>query len=359
MTSRSPSQFIVTSPAGLEADARQELRRILPGASFQPLFLKGNVLMLVTLSEEEVVESVREADTTVVASITPVQRQIAVSPTADSFADVAAAAGDVGRMEAGETFVVRCRRRGSHGWQARDLEKAVAAILERTSGAVGEYQTETDWHVTVQVFQNTAYVGVNRPVHMLHKDLHRQRKYAPGERPLNRAQWKLREALESFAVALPATGRALDLGSAPGGWAAVLAGAVSEVVAVDPAELAPEVEHLPNLRHLRFRAEMLLENPDQWGHFDILTSDMNRDPAEVASLLCQLAPLLRPGAPAVMTIKYVTPNRRRHEQEASERLSAEFEQIQIRRLPHNARETTAVMRRRGAVTEAPKAVPRP
>lgn len=348
MTSETATRLIVTSPAGLEGEARKELRRILPGASFRPLFLKGNILASTAVPEGDAIRRISDADTTVVASVSPVQRQVTAPTESASFADIAAALSEIGRIQPGETFIVRCQRRGSHEWQARELEKTVAAALERLTGGVGEYTAETDWHVTVQVFQDLAFVGVNRPDHMLRKELHRQRKYAPGERPLNRAQWKLREALKEFGIELPATGRALDLGSAPGGWAAVLAEAVAEVVAVDPAELDPEVVKLPNVRHMRFRAEMLLDDPGQWGEFDIITSDMNRDPAEVADLMCRLSPLLRPGAPAIMTIKYVTPSRRKHEQEATSRLAAEFDQIRIHRLPHNARETTAAMRRKGA-----------
>ncbi|UCC68256.1 MAG: hypothetical protein JSV79_14310, partial [Armatimonadota bacterium] len=63
-------------------------------------------------------------------------------------------------------------------------------------------------------------------------------------------------------------------------------------------------------------------------------------------MVCGVAPMLKPGAPAIMTVKYTTPRRRQHERAARRILSAEYEEIQIRRLPHNARETTAAMRRR-------------
>jgi len=348
------AQFVVTVPAGLEGEARRELRQALPGCQFQPLFLKGNLLVSTEAPEEEALGRIAAADTSVVASVAPVQRRAPISAGSDSFAGVAGILAEIDRIRPGETFVVRCRRRGRHDWHTRDLERSVAAMLAEETGGVGEYETETDWHVTVQVFQDIAYVGVNRPDRMLRKELQKQRKYAPGERPLNRAQWKLKEALQAFGIELPADGRALDLGSAPGGWAAVLAGLVKEVVAVDPAELDPGVAALPNIRHLKNRAEALLEELEQWGCFDVLTSDMNRDPAEVAGILCQLARLLRPSAPAIMTVKYTTPSRRRHEREAKGLLSREFEAIQVRRLPHNARETTMAMRRKGSSDRLPE-----
>jgi 23S rRNA U2552 (ribose-2'-O)-methylase RlmE/FtsJ len=206
----------------------------------------------------------------------------------------------------------------------------------------------------VQVYQDDAYVGVNRPDQLLEKELRRQRRYAPGERPLNRAQWKLREALATFEIELPRGGRALDLGSAPGGWAAVLAETMAEVVAVDPGSLDPSVAALPNVRHLQCRAEGLGDCRSLLAEFDILTSDMNLDPAESARIMCQLAPLLRPGAPAIMTVKYVTRQRRRHERDARLLLSAEYDHVRMRHLPHNALETTAVMVRKGAAGSATK-----
>jgi tRNA(Ser,Leu) C12 N-acetylase TAN1 len=336
----------VTTPAGLEGEARQELRRALRGARFRSLFFKGNLLVSADLPEAEAVASIAEAQTHCVASVTPVQRRAAISSHPDSASAVAEAAAGIGRISPGETFIVRCRRRGKHDWSSRELESAVAARLAAMTGGIGEYEAATDWQVTVQVYQDIAYVGVNRPACLLTRTPLKQRKYRPGERPLNRAQWKLREALATFGIEFPPGGRALDLGSAPGGWATVLAAVAEEVVAVDPAALDPEVAKLPNLRHLRCRAEALADCREMQGRFDLMTSDVNREPAESAGIMCALAPLLKPGAPAIMTVKYTTRHRQQHEREAREVLSAEYEEIRLRRLPHNARETTAVMRRK-------------
>jgi len=349
--------LIVTATSGLEGQARQELRRLLPDARVRPLLLKGNLLLLTAVPEEQALARIGEGDTSCVAQVIPVQRRVPVGPSPGSFGAVADAVVDVGRLRPGDTFLVRCRRRGAHDWRSRDLERQVAAQVERATGAVGDYEGEVTWHVTVQVYQDVAYVGVNRPWAAVHKTPRRQRKYAPGERPLNRAQWKIKEALSAFGIEVPGGARVLDLGSAPGGWAAALAQAGARVVAVDPADLDPAVEALPNVEHLRCRAEDLVGRADLVGAFDLMTADMNVDPAQAATIVARLAPLLKPGASAILTIKYTTPHRRRHERDAQRILAAEYQDIRLRRLPHNARETTAAMRRRegGGAAERSKA----
>jgi 23S rRNA C2498 (ribose-2'-O)-methylase RlmM len=157
----------------------------------------------------------------------------------------------------------------------------------------------------------------------------------------------MREGLQAFGIELAPGARVLDLGAAPGGWALVLAELAEEGVAVDPGDLDPTAAAHPKIRHLRCRAEELLGRADLGCPFDLLTCDMNCEPSEVAAMLCRLAPVLKPGAPAMMTVKYVTRRRRQHERAAQSILSAEYEEIRIRRLPHNARETTVAMRRRG------------
>lgn len=338
--------LVVTTAAGLEGEARRELGKLLPGARGRPLVLKGNLLVESDLPEVEAVARIVGAETQCVARVVAVQRCVRVGPDPGCFGLISAAAADVGRIRPGETFLVRCRRRGRHEWASRELERAVAEQLEGLTGGVGEYEVEAKWQVSVEVYQELAYVGVNRPAELARKQLRKQRKYAPGERPLNRAQWKIREALEAFGVEIPPGARVLDLGSAPGGWASVLAELAREVVAVDPAELEPSLAARPNVRHLRCRAEELMGREDVGGGFDLLTCDMNLDPAESARILCALAGVLRSGAPAIMTVKYSTRQRRQHEQEARAILATEYEGIRMRRLPHNARETTAVMRRR-------------
>lgn len=338
------SALIATTAAGLEGDARRELSQLLGGARVRSLLMKGNILALSDLPEEETLALVDAAETQYLARIVPVQRRLPITQDTSRFPAIAEAAAQIGRVGPADRFLVRCTRRGEHEWRGRELERAVASELERITGATGEYEAEVDWLVSVEVYQQVGFVGVNRPSRVLHKMLRHQRKYRPGERPLNRAEWKIREALREFDIRFSPEARVLDLGAAPGGWTGVLAAMASEVVAVDPAELDPRVTALPNVRHVRARAG----DPEvcqQLGEFDLITCDMNLDPAECAGMMCRLASLLKPGAPAIMTVKYMTRQRRRHEAEARRKLAERYCDIRMKRLPHNAYETTAVMRR--------------
>lgn len=340
------SAFVVTTASGLEARARSELRKILGAAHFGDLFLKGNILLLSDLPEAEAAARVRDAETTYVGHLSPVQFRFTMPNGVPDYDAWAAEIAGTGALGPGKTFTVRCNRRGSHDWHSRDLEKTLALAVERTTGAQGEYLIATDFIISVEVYQDIAFVGISPSDHVVKKEIKEKRKYAPGERPLNRAQWKLQEALREFDIIPHPDARALDIGSAPGGWASVLAGLCAEVVAVDPADLAPSVAALANVRHLRLRAEELAGMADELGEFDLLANDMNMDPDESARLMCRLAGLLKDGARAVMTIKFVTGRRREHEREAREILAERYDDIRIRRLPHNKMETTAAMVKR-------------
>ena len=346
------SAFVLTCSAGWEQEAKAEVRRALARAEpplaheFRPLILKGNLLLQCEAGEERVLGLLAEAPTRALARVTPVQARTSLGRGRESFSRVAEAARATGRLKAADTFVVRCQRRGRHDWQGRELEKAVALALEETTGAVGEYLKPTKWMVSVQVYQDQAFVGVFAPEAALRKEVSLQRKYAPGERPVSRAEWKLKEAFEAFGLELPAGGRALDVGAAPGGWTRVLSDLGWQVTAVDPAQLDPEVAARPNVVHFAGRAEEMAGLADQEGSFDLLTNDMNLEPSESAELMRRLARLLKAGGPAIMTVKLVTPARRRYEKEVAEILASEYEELRFQRLPHSGKEVAAAMRRK-------------
>ncbi|MBT9587234.1 hypothetical protein IV102_28075 [bacterium] len=117
---------------------------------------------------------------------------------------------------------------------------------------------------------------------------------------VNRCEWKLREAIDTFGWRL-GTGRALDLGACPGGWSRVLLRYGLSVTAVDPRPEGMTVQHA-RLEHRAEPAECFLRSAPAGG-FDVLTNDMWLPAEETARLTRDAAPLLRPGGMALVTLK--------------------------------------------------------
>ncbi|MGA9524688.1 MAG: SAM-dependent methyltransferase, partial [Myxococcaceae bacterium] len=77
----------------------------------------------------------------------------------------------------------------------------------------------------------------------------------------------------------------VDLGAAPGGWTQRLVERGARVIAVDPANLSPELTRHPKVRHVKESAFAFEpEEPVDW-----LFCDMAWRPLEVAQLLAKWA----------------------------------------------------------------------
>lgn len=335
------SAFVVTTSSGFEGKGRREILKLLPSSKVRKLFFKGNLYVECSLPEDEAVEVLREADTTYLGRVFPVDAEVKIS-AAKTSVEALYDAVSIGDLEEGDTFRVSCTRRGSHEFRSRDVEVTVGMRLEEETDAVVDLQKPSKT-VVVQIFQDLAYVGVTPSVNLLVKKIKQFRKYAKGERPFTRAEFKIREALKAFDVEVTNDFRVLDVGAAPGGWTKVLAGMARRVVAVDPADLHPSVEEMSNVTHLRCRAEDL---PEDIGEFDLITNDMNISPTESAEIMNALAERLREGGAAIMTVKFVTRERRRHTREAIGILEEAYTDFRVKRLPHNRYETSVYMHKK-------------
>lgn len=335
------SAFVVTTSSGFEGNGRREILKLLPSSKVRKLFFKGNLYVDCSLPEEEAVELLREADTTYLGRVFPVDAEVKISAAKASI-EALYEAVSIGDLEKGDTFRVSCTRRGSHEFRSRDVEITVGMRLEEETDAVVDLKSPSKT-VVVQIFQDLAYVGVSPSVNLLVKEIKRFRKYAKGERPFTRAEFKIREALKAFDVEVTNDFRVLDVGAAPGGWTKVLAGMARRVVAVDPADLHPSVEEMSNVTHLRCRAEDL---PEDIGEFDLITNDMNISPTESADIMNALAERLREGGAAIMTVKFVTRERRKHTREAIGILEEAYTDFRVKRLPHNRYETSVYMHKK-------------
>lgn len=337
--------FLVTCASGWEARAKEELHRALRTSRAKSLFLRGNLIVTCDEDPATALAAFGELQTECVGRVIPLQVQCEVGKSACHLETLAEASDLLPGPSPEASFKAVCERRGHHEWTSGQAAIAVGLRANARTGAPVDLDSP-EQILSVQIFQDLAFLGVGYADQLLRKEITRMRRWASGERPLNRAEAKLREAISQFSLDLAPTGRALDIGAAPGGWTKVLSEHVAEVVAVDPAELDERVLQLPSVRHIRERSETLKQMPDI-GLFDIITNDMNMDPDRSADVLCDLADLLRPGGFVVMTVKYVTPHRGEHIHDALEHLGRCFVDLRVGRVPHNAMETTIVGRRAG------------
>ncbi len=203
---------------------------------------------------------------------------------------------------------------------------------------------------------------------------------------LNRAEFKIKEAIEFFGVDLSKHEMGLDIGAAPGGWTHYLSQHGIKVVAVDRAFLdyrkisngkrvliladeidVPQIQKMIaseglsenvsaegisgqgaevknyDIIHIKTNMEQrnIIELLKRFGRFDLLTIDTNTSPLESATIANSLVGLLDPEALLIMTTKLITRAFSKHISTVETELSKNYKSIQLKKLPHNRRELTA------------------
>ena len=193
---------------------------------------------------------------------------------------------------------------------------------------------------------------------------------------VNRAEYKLKEAVEAFGIDLSMHKIALDIGAAPGGWSHYLLRHEIKVVAVDNALLDYKkfigkkilvitnekeklgLENIANISLHEFEEEIeigeydlihlktsvlderIARLLDKLGKFDMLTIDTNTAPLESASIANRLSSFLAENAVLIMTIKLISKAFSKHISEAVALLSKNYGFAKVKKLPHNRQEVT-------------------
>jgi 23S rRNA (cytidine2498-2'-O)-methyltransferase len=161
---------------------------------------------------------------------------------------------------------------------------------------------------------------------------------------VSRAEFKLEELFGVLPLALPATGAALDLGAAPGGWTRILRLRGLAVWAIDPGELDPRVAADPGVHHVRTTAGEFFRSTAL--DFDLAVNDMRMDAELSCRVMRDAAVRLRRGAVAVVTLKVGSNRPLAALRRCREILDDDYEPVFARQLQHNRHELTLVARRR-------------
>ncbi len=162
---------------------------------------------------------------------------------------------------------------------------------------------------------------------------------------VSRAEFKLLEALEFFELDVPANAKALDLGSAPGGWTRILLTLNAKIVAVDPAKLAPSVILNRDVIHIHQKAQDFLSTSTD--NFDIILNDMRMDAQRSSELMLKASERLRDSGWAILTLKLSNKeNPTKTINNCLSLLSKSYFILGVKHLFHNRNEVTVALKRK-------------
>lgn len=282
--------LLITTPSGFEKEAINELESILNGTKAKTTYFKGVLLAETRLSKKEIKKVLDENETTYISKVLPIER-IAPAKIKDIKEFFSSVELD------GKRFAVRCTRRGTHEFSSKDVESEIGAMLRK--GRIVDLENP-EMLCIIEILQDYCCLSVLSPDEIINKKIGVYRKWEKGKRPVSRAELKMREIMEKFPDAFKREYVALDIGAAPGGWTKAMSGAVKKVIAVDAAELDPNVKAIENVVHIKSRAEELELNEQ----VDIMTNDANLLHAQSAGISSVLAgKFLRGGGFLIHTVK--------------------------------------------------------
>ena len=347
-------RVLITAHPEFLGAALDEMRRLEPELLIHAE-LTPEIALVEVPNVEALARRIAQQHLIFVRHLAPVQAQVTLDGTLNDIATLALTAADLPTfsvLERGQRFAVQTRLVHAPEEQARRLytggrvnQELAAAIAEET-GAV-ELIKRPRLVLSILCTPTTGYLGISSAQENLSDWPGGARHFAQTPEQISRAEFKLLEALEVFGLTLPAGGRALDLGAAPGGWTRLLLEAEMSVVAVDPAHLDPRLKSARGLEHYQGYAENYLEEAIKRRYsFDVIANDMRMDARDAARLLARAAPCLRHDGIVISTLKlpHAAPELDpvRVMGEALKILDRAFAVVQARQLFHNRQEVTVV-----------------
>jgi 23S rRNA (cytidine2498-2'-O)-methyltransferase len=183
-------------------------------------------------------------------------------------------------------------------------------------------------------------LGINRLADSLSDWPGGRMRLARGEERVSRSEFKLEEAIATFGLELPAGGKAVDLGAAPGGWTRILRQHGQEVWSVDPGSLDPRLRGDRRIHHEATTAgRFFATNRVQ---FDVVVNDMRMDQVLSARMMLDAAGHLRRGGLAIVTLKGGGKNPLDGARRGLDVLRQGYDVLHARQLQHNRNEITVV-----------------
>ena len=332
--------LLVTCQSGFEVEAKRELEEMLGEGTVRMTYFRG--LLSVNTKHEDALLRLREKDTSYISRAIPIQKTVN--------ADMESIKKFFENTKIEGTFAARCKRRGSHDFSSKDVEIEVGNVITGEGSRVDLDNPETI--LWIDIIQEKAHLSILQKDDIIKKTPVVQRRWKKGERPVSRAELKMREIVAANPEIFTSDKVALDIGAAPGGWTRAMASKLKKVIAVDRAKLDPEVMELPNIVHLHERAE----NIDLEEGVQIIANDANLLHMQSAQISLELSDkYLSDGGVLIHTVKFgIIPKTGEPAAKSLNHAAGEVKEmfesagisVKIQKLKYNTRNETTIIGRK-------------
>ncbi len=347
-----PKQIIFTSQANAAGAALQEIQGLHAQASLLEWLEPGIGRAVCSLDWRQLSDRLADAAPIFVRHLHPVHHHVYLSGLR---ADLDILAGELQPVlplvDTARSFSVQTRLvgRGERDYGAFDVNTRLAQILQSHGATLDVRRPEQV--LSVVCSQERGYLGFSPAAENLGSWAGGVRRFKRRPEQISRAEFKLLEALELFALRLPAQGQVLDLGAAPGGWSRIMLERGLRVTAVDPAALDSRLAGHPGLEHIRKR----IQDFDP-GHrrYEVILNDMRMQPGESIRTMRIANKWLRSGGLAILTLKLTAGGYHLAEVRAwLAELGQTYAIMAARQLFHNRNEVTVALGAAARQTNSP------
>lgn len=336
------SRWLITANHGFINYAMEEMRRLFPGISFEQLSVGESAETELAFDSSTVLKTIADREPIFLRHIQPIERRFTLSGNADDLNRLSDIVRHASSVFEGKCIAVHVRRvEGSpYPYTASDTKELLDAVLLET-GAVPSVQN-AELIISLFASKHELLIGWGSPKELLSDWPGGAIRFQREEGQISRAKFKLLEAEHAFGMRLAGFREAVDIGAAPGGWTSLLLERGLHVTAIDPAELHPSLSNHPRLTYLKKNASEVSFRP---ASFDLLVCDMSWSPMQMAKLVLDLVPALRPGSSAVITVKLMHRKPLQTIRDVIAKLAPALELQKAKQLFHNRDEITLYLKK--------------
>ena len=159
--------LLVTVPSGREGDASLELEWALGSVKIRRTRWRGVLIVRTDLTKEDALRILKDFETTAIFKIVPLEKWVR-SRKEDIIEGGFKLAN--GRIKEGESFAVRCKRRGNWIQSSKEIEVELGAKIKEGLNAKVNLDNP-DWYVWIEVLGNKTAISVIKPEEIIKKEV--------------------------------------------------------------------------------------------------------------------------------------------------------------------------------------------